>query len=42
VPAIRLFRPLAEQGIAKAQNALGVMYRGGKRIARDPECRPGC
>jgi TPR repeat protein len=31
VPAIRLFRPLAEQGNAKAQNVLGVMYRRGGR-----------
>ena len=30
VPAIRLFRPLAEQGNAKAQNVLGVMYRRGQ------------
>ena len=30
VPAIRLFRPLAEQGNAKAQNVLGVMYRRGR------------
>jgi TPR repeat protein len=30
VPAIRLFRPLAEQGNAKAQSALGVTYRRGE------------
>jgi TPR repeat protein len=30
VPAIRLFRPLAEQGNAKAQSLLGVMYRRGE------------
>ena len=30
VPAIRLFRPLAEKGNAKAQNLIGVMYRKGK------------
>ena len=33
VPAIRLFRPLAEQGNAKAQNVLGVMYRRGQGVA---------
>jgi TPR repeat protein len=33
-PAIRLFRPLAEQGNAKAQSALGVMYRRGQGVAR--------
>src|SRR5438270_4212548 len=35
-PAIRLFRPLAEQGNAKAQNVLGVMYRKGEGVARSP------
>jgi TPR repeat protein len=35
VPAIRLFRPLAEQGNAKAQNVLGVMYRKGQGVARN-------
>jgi TPR repeat protein len=35
VPAIRLFRPLAEQGNTKAQNALGVMYRKGQGVARN-------
>ena len=34
VPAIRLFRPLAEQGNAKAQSALGAMYRRGQGVAR--------
>src|SRR6267142_5516979 len=34
VPAIRLFRPLAEQGNAKAQSVLGVMYRRGQGVAR--------
>ena len=34
VPAIRLFRPLAEQGNAKAQRVLGVMYRRGEGVAR--------
>jgi len=35
VPAIRLFRPLAEQGNAKAQNVLGAMYRKGEGVARN-------
>ena len=35
VPAIRLFRPLAEQGNAKAQNVLGVMYRRGQGVERN-------
>src|SRR5712664_927986 len=35
VPAIWLFRPLAEQGNAKAQNVLGVMYRRGQGVARN-------
>jgi TPR repeat protein len=35
LPAIRLFRPLAEQGNAKAQNVLGVMYRRGEGVARN-------
>jgi TPR repeat protein len=34
VPAIRLFRPLAEQGNAKAQSVLGVMSRRGEGVAR--------
>jgi TPR repeat protein len=34
VPAIRLFRPLAEQGNPKAQGLLGVMYRRGQGVAR--------
>jgi TPR repeat protein len=34
LPAIRLFRPLAEQGNAKAQSVLGVMYRRGEGVAR--------
>jgi TPR repeat protein len=34
VPAIRMFRPLAEQGNAKAQSVLGVMYRRGEGVAR--------
>jgi TPR repeat protein len=34
MPAIRLFRPLAEQGNTKAQNVLGVMYRKGQGVTR--------
>jgi TPR repeat protein len=34
MPAIRLFRPLAEQGNPKAQSLLGVMYRRGEGVAR--------
>jgi TPR repeat protein len=33
-PAIRLFRPLAERGNAKAQSRIGVMYRRGQGVAR--------
>jgi TPR repeat protein len=33
---IRLFRPLAEQGNPKAQSVLGVMYRKGKGVSRNP------
>ena len=36
VPAIRLFRPLAEQGNPKAQSVLGVMYRKGEGVTRNP------
>jgi TPR repeat protein len=36
VPAIRLFRPLAERGNPKAQNVLGVMYRKGEGVTRNP------
>jgi TPR repeat protein len=35
MPAVRLFRPLAEQGNPKAQSALGVMYRRGQGVARN-------
>jgi TPR repeat protein len=35
MPAIRLFRPLAEQGNPKAQSLLGVMYRKGEGVARN-------
>ena len=33
-PAVKLFRPLAQAGSAKAQNAMGVMYRKGEGVAR--------
>jgi len=36
LPAIRLFRPLAEAGNPKAQNQIGLMYRKGERIPRSP------
>ena len=36
VPAIRLFRPLAEQGNPTAQNQIGVMYRKGEGVIRSP------
>jgi TPR repeat protein len=32
LPAIHLFRPLAEQGNAKAQRVLGAMYRKGEGV----------
>jgi TPR repeat protein len=35
LPAIRLFRPLAEKGNPKAQSVLGVMYRRGQGVARN-------
>jgi TPR repeat protein len=35
MPAIRLFRPLAEQGNAKAQHLIGVMYHRGQGVARN-------
>lgn len=34
VPAVKLFRPLAQAGNAKAQHALGVMYRKGEGVTR--------
>jgi TPR repeat protein len=34
MPAIRLFRPLAEAGNPKAQSVIGVMYRKGEGVAR--------
>jgi len=33
--AVRLLRPLAEQGNAQAQNALGAMYYNGKGVVQD-------
>ncbi len=36
VPAVRLFRPLAEQGNPKAQSVLGKMYRKGQGVVRNP------
>jgi len=36
MPAIHLFRPLAEQGNPKAQNVLGVMFRRGEGVAKNP------
>jgi TPR repeat protein len=34
VPAIKLIRPLAQAGNAKAQYVMGVMYRKGEGVAR--------
>lgn len=34
VPAVKLFRPLAQSGNAKAQNVLGAMYRKGEGVAK--------
>jgi TPR repeat protein len=36
VPAIRLFRPLAEAGNPKAQTQIGTMYRRGEGMAPSP------
>jgi TPR repeat protein len=36
VPAIRLFRPLAEAGNPKAQNQIGLMYRKGEGTTQSP------
>ena len=33
--ALRLFKPLAQQGNAEAQNSLGVMYAKGQGVAQD-------
>jgi TPR repeat protein len=35
MPAIRVFRTLAEQGNAKAQNVLGVMFRKGEGVPKN-------
>lgn len=34
VPAMKLFRPLAREGNAKAQAAIGAMYRRGQGVAK--------
>jgi TPR repeat protein len=34
MPAVQLFRPLAQKGNAKAQALLGVMYRRGQGMAK--------
>ena len=34
VPAMKLFRPLARQGDAKAQGRIGAMYRRGRGVAK--------
>jgi TPR repeat protein len=36
LPAIRLFRPLAEAGNPKAQNQIGTMYRNGEGMPQSP------
>ena len=36
LPAIRLFRPLAEQGNPKAQTQIGMMYRKGEGVQPSP------
>jgi TPR repeat protein len=35
VPAIHLFRPLAQTGNARAQHLLGAMYRRGQGVAKN-------
>lgn len=35
LPAIRLFRPLAEEGNPKAQSLMGAMYRKGQGVPRN-------
>ena len=35
MPAIRLFRPLAEAGNARAQHLIGVMYHRGQGVAHN-------
>lgn len=37
VPAIKLVRPLAAQGNAKAQSLLGVMFRKGEGVPKSPK-----
>lgn len=34
-PAIKLFKPLAQAGNARAQNVMGVMYRKGEGVAKN-------
>ena len=34
MPAMRLFRPLAQQGNARAQATIGAMYRSGQGVAK--------
>lgn len=34
MPAVKLFRPLAQAGNANAQNLMGVMYHKGEGVAR--------
>src|ERR1700709_2327462 len=36
VPASRVFRTLAEQGNAKAQNVLGIMFRKEEGVPKNP------
>jgi uncharacterized protein len=38
--ALRLLRPLAEQGHAGAQNRLGAMHATGKGVLRCERCSP--
>jgi TPR repeat protein len=35
LPAVRLFRPLAENGNRKAQNVIGAMYSKGEGVQRN-------
>lgn len=39
--ALRVWRPLAEAGLADAQNDMGVMYGGGFGVARDDAAAAG-
>ena len=36
VPAMRVFRAMAQQGNARAQSVLGVMYRHGQGVSQSP------